>query len=63
MITTKVEYNKRKHEVSRYLDAVGYLDKGERKIVCTDILGNDSSMSIDDELSKILKAKDRKSVV
>lgn len=56
MITTKVEYNKRKHEVSRYLDAVGYLDKGECKIVCTDILGNDSSLSIDDELSKILKA-------
>ena len=56
MITTKEEYNKRKHEVSRYLDAVEYLDKGLCKIVCTDILGNDSSLPIDDELSKILKA-------
>lgn len=56
MITTKAEYNKRKHEVSRYLDAVEYLDNGLCKIVCTDILGKDSSLPIDDELSKILKA-------
>lgn len=56
MITTKAEYNKHKHEVSRYLDAVEHLDKGSYKIVCTDILGNDSSLLIDDELSKILKA-------
>lgn len=56
MKTTQSEYEKRKNEVCKYIDAVKCLDKGDCKIICTDILGEESSMHIDDELSKILKA-------
>lgn len=56
MMLTKSEYEKRKQEVSKYFDAVRWLDRGGCRIVCTNILGNDESMPIDDELSKILKA-------
>lgn len=56
MRTTKIEYEKRKKEVGKYIEAVQWLDKGDCKIICTDILGKQLSMQIDEELSKILKA-------
>lgn len=56
MTTTKAEYERHKKEVIKYLDAVKLLDNGDCEILCTDVLGAHSSLKIDDELSKILKA-------
>ncbi|MDE7432415.1 MAG: hypothetical protein K2N34_10960 [Lachnospiraceae bacterium] len=56
MTTTKAEYERHKKEVIKYLNAVKLLDTGNCEILCTDVLGARSSLKIDDELSKILKA-------
>jgi len=56
MKITRCEYDKRKNEIIKYMNAVKLLDAGTYSIQCVDILGQSSSMQIDDELSKILKA-------
>jgi len=56
MINTKSEYNKRLSEVDIYFDTLQLLDKGSCKIVCNDILGQQSEKDIDSNLSTILKA-------
>lgn len=56
MKTTNLEFESRESEVNKYMEVLCLLDKGECKIVCKDILGNEESKSIDVELSKILKA-------
>lgn len=56
METTKTEYERRKSEVDKYIEATSLLDKGVCEIVCTDILGIQSKLAIDVELSRILKA-------
>jgi hypothetical protein len=56
MKITRCEYDKRKNEIIKYMNAVKLLDAGTCSIQCVDILGQSSSMQIDDELSKILKA-------
>lgn len=56
MNNTKREYQKRLNEVELYFGVIELLDKGECFINCTDILGNNLSQKIDNELSKILKA-------
>jgi len=56
MVNTKNEYNKRLSEVEIYFDTLTFLDAGKCKIVCTDILGAQSSKEIDTNLSTILKA-------
>jgi hypothetical protein len=56
MIDTKNGYSKRLLEIETYFDTLTLLDKGNCKIVCTDILGNESYKDIDVNLSTILKA-------
>jgi hypothetical protein len=56
MISTKEEYNKRLAEVNIYFDTFTLLDKGNCKIICTDILGSKPEKDIDTNLSTILKA-------
>ena len=56
MINTKSEYNKRLSEVDIYFDTLQLLDKGNCKIVCADILGQQTDKDIDSNLSTILKA-------
>ncbi|MCE1167987.1 MAG: hypothetical protein LWX70_07815 [Sphingobacteriia bacterium] len=56
MNNTKAEYQKRLDEVEMYFNTIKVLDLGMCKIVCTDILGNQTERRIDDELSKVLKA-------
>jgi hypothetical protein len=56
MNNTKTEYNKRLSEVEIYFDTLAFLDNGKCKIVCTDILGEETEKTIDDDLAKILKA-------
>lgn len=56
MNNTKSEYQKRLDEVEMYFNTIKVLDSGMCKIVCTDILGNQTERKIDDELSKVLKA-------
>lgn len=56
MKITRCEYDKRKNEIIKYMNVVKLLDAGTCSIQCVDILGQSSSMQIDDELSKILKA-------
>jgi hypothetical protein len=56
MINTKSEYNKRLLEVDIYFETLQLLDKGNCKIVCTDILGQQTESDIDTNLSTILKA-------
>jgi hypothetical protein len=56
MIDTKNEYNKRLSEVEVYFDTLTLLDKGDCRITCTDILGNQMNKDIDTDLSTILKA-------
>jgi hypothetical protein len=56
MNNTKSEYQKRLDEVEMYFNTIKVLDSGICKIVCTDILGNQTERRIDDELSKVLKA-------
>jgi len=56
MINTKNEYNKRLSEIDIYFDTLQLLDKGECKVVCTDILGQQTEKDIDVNLSTILKA-------
>lgn len=56
MNSTKVEYNKRLHEVEVYFETLELLDKGDCSIKCVDILGDETIKRIDSELSTILKA-------
>ena len=56
MINTRNEYNRRLNEVGIYFSALSFLDKGACEMKCVDILGVESSMAIDDNLSRILKA-------
>lgn len=56
METTKEEYLRRKHEVDKYLNATKLLDKGHCEIICTDLLGEETKLEIDNELSRIMKA-------
>jgi len=54
--TTRNEYQKRLAEVEIYFNSLEFLDKGNCKISCTDIMGNNLEKNIDIELYKILKA-------
>lgn len=56
MINTRNEYNSRLNEVEIYFDALSFLDKGTCEVKCIDILGAESTMPVDDNLSRILKA-------
>lgn len=56
MNSTKVEYNKRLHEVEVYFETLELLDKGNCTIKCVDILEQETVKKIDSELSTILKA-------
>ncbi len=56
MINTKNEYNKRLSEIEIYFETLELLDRGSCKIVCTDIINNESYKEIDSNLSTILKA-------
>lgn len=56
MNNTRIEYNKRLHEVEIYFETLKYLDSGNCSIRCVDILGKESNKEIDSELSTILKA-------
>ncbi len=56
MTNTRSEYNKRLDEVEIYFNALSFLDKGSCNIKCIDILGKESTMPVDESLSRILKA-------
>lgn len=56
MNNTRIEYNKRLHEVEVYFDTLKLLDNGSCSIKCVDILGVETIKTIDSELSTILKA-------
>lgn len=56
MNNTRLEYNKRLHEVEVYFETLKMLDNGSCSIKCIDILGNETTKEIDSELSTILKA-------
>ena len=56
MIDVENEYYKRLSEVDLYFDMLVMLDKGNCKILCTDIIGVKSEKEIDASLSMILKA-------
>ena len=56
MINAKNEYNKRLSEIDIYFDTLQFLDKGDCKVVCTDILGQQTEKDMDVNLSTILKA-------
>ena len=56
MNNTKIEYNKRLHEVEVYFETLELLDKGNCTIKCVDILEQETVKKIDSELSTILKA-------
>lgn len=56
MHNTRIEYNKRLHEVEVYFKTLELLNAGNCSIRCVDILGNESFTDIDSELSTILKA-------
>ena len=57
MNNTLDEFQKRIKEVDIYFQTLDLLDKGRCKISCTDILGVVFEKEIDNELSKILKAR------
>ena len=56
MNETKTEYTKRLSEIDVYFDTLQLLDKGTCRIVCIDILGQQTEKDIDTNLSTILKA-------
>lgn len=56
MTNTRIEYIKRLEEVEIYFDALTFIDKGMCEIRCVDILGVETSMSVNENLSRILKA-------
>lgn len=56
MNNTRLEYNKRLHEVEVYFSTLKLLDNGNCFIKCVDILGTETIKGIDAELSMILKA-------
>lgn len=56
MNSTRIEYNKRLHEVEVYLETLKLLDDGYCSIKCINILGLETVKAIDLELSTILKA-------
>lgn len=56
MITTRAEFQRRIQEVEKYMAAAQLLDSGRCELVCTDILGGQSKLLIDEELSRIFKA-------
>ncbi|MCK9157003.1 MAG: MAE_28990/MAE_18760 family HEPN-like nuclease [Paludibacteraceae bacterium] len=56
MNNTKLEYQKRLHEIDLFFSVLGSLDHENCTISYTDILGERIEKSIDNELSKILKA-------
>ena len=56
MNNTRIEYNKRLHEVEVYFETLKLLDNGNCSIKCVDILGVETIKKIDSELSMILKA-------
>lgn len=56
MNNTRLEYNKRLHEVEVYFETLKMFDNGSCSIKCIDILGNETTKEIDSELSTILKA-------
>lgn len=41
MKTTNLEFESRESEVNKYMEVLCLLDKGDCKIVCKDILGNE----------------------
>ena len=56
MNTTKSEFQKRRSEINIYFETLEMLDRGECRIVCQTLIGEEEIMHIDSELSKILKA-------
>lgn len=56
MNTTKSEFQKRISEINIYFETLEMLDRGECRIVCQTLIGEEEIMHIDSELSKILKA-------
>lgn len=56
MTNTRSEYNKRLHEVEIYFDALSFLDNGSCTICCINIMGEELTMPVDENLSRILKA-------
>jgi hypothetical protein len=56
MLKTRKEYRKRLSEVEKYFNSLKLLDKGDCKIVCTNIVGKISKKNIDIKLATILKA-------
>lgn len=56
MNNTRIEYNKRLHEIEIYFDTLELLENGRCSIKSVNILGIESTKEIDDELSMILKA-------
>lgn len=56
MNNTRIEYNKRLHEVEVYFETLKLLDNGYCSMKCVDILGVETIKEIDSELSTILKA-------
>lgn len=56
MTNTRIEFNKRLDEVEIYFDALSILDRGMCEIKCVDILGGVSSLPVNENLSRILKA-------
>lgn len=56
MTNTRIEYHKRLDEVEIYFNTLSILDRGVCEIKCVDILGVASSMPVNENLSRILKA-------
>lgn len=56
MNNTRLEYNKRLHEVELYFETLELLDQGNCSIKSIDLLGTETIKEIDAELSTILKA-------
>lgn len=56
MTNTRSEYNKRLHEVEIYFDALSFLDNGSCTISCINIMGEELTMPVNENLSRILKA-------
>ncbi len=56
MNNTRIEYNKRLHEIEVYFETLKLLDNGSCSIKCIDILGVETIKDINIELSTILKA-------
>ena len=51
MNNTKIEYNKRLHEVEVYFETLELLDKGNCTIKCVDILEQETVKKIDSPTS------------